>query len=54
MASHQNEYDCVFRVVFCFEFLRECSEFGNLLLPLLPNVDNVFGLSIFDVFFYVY
>ena len=33
VVSHQNEYDCVFCVVFCFEFLRDCWEFGNLLLP---------------------
>jgi hypothetical protein len=37
VASHQNEYDCVFCVVFCFEFLRECSEFGNFVNTLIAQ-----------------
>ena len=37
VVSHQNEYDCVFCVVFCFEFLRDCWEFGNFVIALIAQ-----------------
>jgi hypothetical protein len=33
VVSHQNEYDCVF----CVVFLRDCSEFGNCVITLIAQ-----------------